>query len=106
MELDISNIIQTTLNSFDFALVITINILTYVIIKTIDEINGEKKVSILLKRIILIFSIVIVSVIYSVFDFCDNRLILNSAILAPVFWSWIGKPLCKKFGIDYKDNVS
>ena len=32
----------------------------------------------------------------------DIKLILNSAILAPVFWSWVMKPICKHFKIDYK----
>lgn len=102
MNIDLDNIINTTLNSFDFGLVISINIATYIIIKTIDDINGNKEVSTLVKRLIMILCCVIISVIYSIFDFCDNRLILNSAILAPVFWSWIGKYIVKKLGIDYK----
>ena len=32
----------------------------------------------------------------------DLKLVFNSAILAPVFWSWIMKPICKHFKIDYK----
>ena len=35
----------------------------------------------------------------------NPKLIINSAILAPVFWSWIGKPICDKLNIGYhKDN--
>ena len=37
------------------------------------------------------------------FGIATNRILLNSAILAPVFWSWIIKPICKYFKIDYKD---
>jgi hypothetical protein len=34
----------------------------------------------------------------------DNTIILvNSAILAPVFWSWVVSPILKKFGVGYKD---
>lgn len=103
MNIDIDNIINTTLNSFDFALVISINILTYIIIRIIDDINGKKDVNSWIKRLAMIISCIIISIIYSICDFCDKKLILNSVILAPVFWSWLGKPIMKKFGIDYKD---
>lgn len=34
----------------------------------------------------------------------DNTIILvNSAVLAPVFWSWVVSPILKKFGVGYKD---
>jgi len=32
----------------------------------------------------------------------DLKLIINSSILAPVFWSWIIKPICKHYKLDYK----
>lgn len=97
----ITNSIQTTLESFDFGLCISVNILTYFIIKILDEINGDNKVSTWTKRIALIISIIIVSTIYYLAGI-DLKLLVNSAILAPVFWSWVIKPLCKVFNIDYK----
>ena len=34
----------------------------------------------------------------------DNAIMLvNSAILAPVFWSWVVSPILKKLGVGYKD---
>lgn len=102
MDLDlITNSIQTTLESFDFSFCIAVNILTYLIIKTVDELNGVKQVSTWGKRIILFTSVVVVALIYY-FIGMELKLLINSAILAPVFWSWIIKPLCKKFNIDYK----
>ena len=97
----LNNIIQTTSESFDFSFCIAVNILTYVIVKVIDEANGESKVSTWAKRFVLLFSIIFLSVVY----YCngsDLKLVANSAILAPVFWSWIFKPICKYFKIDYK----
>ena len=41
----INNIITTIINSFDFAYCISVNILTYLIIKLIDSLNGNKAVS-------------------------------------------------------------
>ena len=98
----INNIIQTTFNSFDFAYCISVNILTYLIIKIIDSLNGNKTVSTWSKRIVLLIVILSTGVLYNLIG-CDNKVLLNSAILAPVFWSWIIKPICKYFKIDYKD---
>ena len=100
----IEETIDTTIKSFDFSFCIIVNILTYIIIKLIDEINGIAKVSTWTKRIVMICSVIIVSIIYYITE-NNIKLIINSAILAPVFWSWIGKPICNKFNIDYrKDN--
>ena len=97
----LNNIIETTLNSFNFTYCIVVNLLTYVIIKLVDEAR-KRKTNIWIKRAILLFVISSTGVLYYVFNE-DVKLILNSAILAPVFWSWLMKPLCKKFKIDYKD---
>ena len=53
----ISNIIETTLNSFDFAYCISVNILTYIIINVINSRNGNVDMKLWSKRIILIVSI-------------------------------------------------
>ena len=97
----ISNIIETTLNSFDFAYCIAVNILTYIIINIINSRNGNIDMKLWSKRIILVVSIIIVGAVYY-FNGSDIKLIINSAILAPVFWSWIMKPICRHFKIDYK----
>lgn len=95
----IGNIIQTTLSSFDFAFCISVNILTYLIIKIIDRKFGVLKTW--GKRIILLSVIALMSVGYYLFG-ADGKLIINSAILAPVFWTWIMKPICQALKIDYK----
>ena len=97
----LNNIIETTLNSFNFTYCIVVNLLTYMIIKLVDEAR-KCKTNVWIKRIILFFVISSTGGVYYVFNE-DVKLILNSAILAPVFWSWLMKPLCKKFKIDYKD---
>lgn len=96
----LGNIIQTTLSSFDFAFCISVNILTYLIIKLF-----ENKIGVLKtwgKRIILLLVIALISILYYIFT-KDGKLVINSAILAPVFWTWIMKPICKAFKIDYKE---
>lgn len=96
----ISEIIKTTLESFDFAYCITANILTYLIITILTKNN--KPLSTWCKRIVLIVDVIVLGIIWYIAT-KDIRLVLNSAILAPVFWSWVMKPICKVFNLDYKD---
>lgn len=97
----INQIISTTLSSFDFSFCVIVNILTYIFIKTLDYFNKDKPVSFIFKRILLFIAIIIISIAYILIGF-DNKLILNSAILAPVSWSWIIRPILKYFKLDYK----
>ena len=98
----VNNIIQTTLESFDFAYCIIVNILTYFVISTINNKRGHEDISTWAKRLILLIMILSTGVVYYLIG-SDTRVLLNSAILAPVFWSWILKPICKKFKVDYKN---
>lgn len=99
----ISQIINTTIESFDFSFCISVNILTYLIIKLIDELNGSRKVATWTKRCIMLIVVICISIAYYIIG-SNPKLIINSAILAPVFWSWIGKPICNKFNIDYRKD--
>ena len=97
----ISDIIKTTLENFDFAYCITVNILTYLIIMfTMRKINKCRN-SVWIKRVILIIVIIIVGIVYYRLD-GNGKVLINSAVLAPVFWSWVMKPICNYFKIDYK----
>ena len=98
----ISQIINTTIESFDFGFCVAVNILTYLIIKFIDELNGSRKVTTWTKRCVMLIAVIAISIAYSSTG-SNPKLIINSAILAPVFWSWIMKPICKHFKIDYRD---
>ncbi len=89
--------------NFDFSYMITINILTYSIIKIIDYINKDKNVSVLIKRISLVVSIIIITAIYIFSGYDEYTTLINSAICAPVFYSWVIRPILIKFNIGYKD---
>lgn len=100
----INQMIETTLNSFDFSFCITTNVLTYLVIRLIDDLNGDKVVTTWQKRLVLITVVFILAGIY-VYIGEDTKRILNSAILAPVYWSWIGKPIVKLLKVDYKKKI-
>ncbi len=93
----ILNTVQSTLANFDFSYCISINILTYLIIKLFNK----HLLSTTKKRIVLVFCIIVLGVVWKLTG--DNvRIIVNSAILAPVSWSWFFKPILKHFGLDYQ----
>lgn len=97
----IEDIIKTTIDNFDFSMCIAINVATYIVIKAIDELNGDKPVPRWLKRIIFILCSIIITAIYVLIG-VDKKIVLNSIIIAPISWSWVFKPICKKLGVDYK----
>ena len=99
----ISQIINTTIESFDFGFCVAVNILTYLIIKFIDELNGSRKVATWTKRSVMLIAVIVISIAYYIIG-SNPKLIINSAILAPVFWSWIGKPVCDKLNIGYRKD--
>ncbi len=96
----VNEIVNSIVQSFDFGYCVAVNILTYIIIKIFDK-SKEKRLSTWQKRLVLIFDIIVLGVIYY-FIGADMRIVANSIILAPVSWSWIFKPMCKLFNIDYK----
>lgn len=98
----IEKIVDLVINNFDFSFMLAINGLTYFIIKIIDDMNGKKKVPAWQKRLVLIVCIAIISAVYIKIGYRDMKMLLNSAILAPVFWGWIAAPVCDKLGINYK----
>ena len=98
----IEKILNAIIDNFDFAYMVTINVLTYIIIKCLDYINKTKNVTTIEKRIALLSSIVIVTIGYILSDYQNYIVLLNSAICAPVFYSWVLRPILIKFNIGYK----
>lgn len=96
----INNIINALISQFDFTYCVIVNIMTYLIINFMIKLAGGNVV-VPIKRIVLLFSIIIIAAIYY-FLGTNIKILVNSAILAPVSWSWIFKPIANKLGWDYK----
>lgn len=92
------------LENFDISYMLSINILTYMIIKFIDFINGDKKLKLIYKRLVLILSTIVCCIIYHFVTDIETRVLINSTIAAPVFYSWVMKPIIKKLKIQYNDE--
>lgn len=95
-------IINQLVSNFDFTIMLIINVVTYILIKLLDEINKEKIVTTWQKRIIFIIASIIVGCIYYFLSDVKLIIIIDSIIIAPVAWSWLAKPIASKLGIDYK----
>lgn len=103
MDKFIDVIVSGILNNFDFGFMFIVNVLTYIIIKVIDYFNGDNKVPTWQKRCVLVISIVTMAMIYIASGYDNTIMLVNSAVLAPVFWSWVVSPILKKLGVGYKD---
>lgn len=103
METIFENISSNLFNDFDFSFCLVANVLTYMIVNTFT--TFKKQLTTWNKRVILLISVVVLGVVYY-FTGAELKVIINSAILAPISWSWIFKPICKKLGIDYKQVKS
>lgn len=103
MDKFIDVIVSGILNNFDFGFMFIVNVLTYIIIKVIDYFNGDNKVPTWQKRCVLVISIATMAMIYIASGYDNTIMLVNSAVLSPVFWSWVVSPILKKLGIGYKD---
>lgn len=96
---------QYTVTNFNFAFVISINIVAYLIITLIGYIT-KKEVNKAIKIGITIGVSIILFFLYWGITDVSKEVLLNSSILAPVAWDWVIKPLCKWIKIDYKQEES
>ena len=97
-------IISQLVTNFDFALMLVINVVTYGVIKFIDDINGDKVPTTWQKRIVFLVTAIVLGIIYKYYTNIPTHVIINSCIIAPIAWSWLAKPIAIRFGIDYKKN--
>lgn len=103
MEQFISNLIEDLFHSFSIPFCITVNVATYLIIKSFTDYKKCNVLTIWQKRLIfLAVALVAASVYYATGS--DYKILFNSMIIAPVSWSWIFKPIFAKLKIDY-DNA-
>lgn len=96
----INQILQSLIDTFDFGYCAVVNIATYLLIKVLNEIIPLSR---WYKRLVLVVVILSTGGVYVIFG-GDIKLIINSAILAPVSWSWIFKPILSKFKLDYNNQ--
>lgn len=95
-------IIDILLDNFNISYMLSINILTYIIIKVVDYFNKQAKVKLIIKRLILMICTIVCCILYKTTTDITNEILINSTIAAPVFYSWVLKPILNKYNINYK----
>ena len=98
----IDSIINGLISQFDFAYMFGINIITYIFIQLWDSLNGDKLLTTWQKRLMMLLATIISLVAYKICHYSNDIVLFNSTVAAPVFWSWVLKPILTKFGIGYK----
>lgn len=102
MEQLVGHFVELFSTHFDLSFMLCVNILTYILIKVIDDLNGDKVVGTWTKRLVMIISCFAIAAGYRAGGYEETVILINSSVLAPVAWSWIFKPILKKIGVDYK----
>lgn len=102
MEQLVGHFVELFNTHFDLSFMLCVNILTYILIKAIDDLNGDKVVGTWTKRLVMIISCFTITAGYKAGGYEETVILINSSVLAPVAWSWIFKPILKKLGVDYK----
>ena len=91
---------QLILN-YNFNFILSINIISYLIIQLLHKIMFTSKG---IKILITIIVSIVMGIIYHFISDMNTEVLINSAILAPLAWDWVFKPILNKIGIDYKKD--
>ena len=98
--------IKELLSRFDFAYMFAVNILTYLLIKGIDSVNGDKAVSTAVKRLIAVLVGAGIGAI-TVKLGSEPTTMVYSFILSLVSWDIVFKPILNKLNdkFNYKKDT-
>ena len=98
--------IKELLSHFDFAYMFAVNVLTYLLIKAIDSVNGDKAVSTAVKRLIAVLVGAGIGAI-TVKLGSEPTTMVYSFILSLVSWDIVFKPILNKLNdkINYKKDT-
>ena len=95
--MDVIEFVKELLSKFDLTYMFAVNVATYIIIKVIDNLNGEKIIPTYLKRIIALIVGIIIA--FTVVSFgADKTIILYSFILSLVSFDVLFKPILNIIG--------
>lgn len=93
-----TSVTEQLLNSIDFTFMLAVNVLTYLVIKLIDNLNGERAVPTYCKRIIaVIVGIALFYAAVSIEPELSKIRLLYSFILSLVSWDILFKPILNHF---------
>lgn len=101
--MELQSLLDCILENFNLGIILSINVLVYVLVQFIGSII-HKKVSKLIKIVITAFASIVLGIIYYKFGNIDINVVLNSCICATLIWDWFLKPILTKFKLNYKES--
>lgn len=94
-------LISQVISNYNFNLILSINIISYLIIQLLHKIMFTPKG---IKILITIVVSIAAGILYHFISDTSTEVLVNSVILAPLAWDWVFKPILNKIGIDYKED--
>ena len=98
---NMEEILSQLISNYNFTFILSINIISYLIISLLSKkIIAKKGIKILITVLVSIA----MAILYHFISDTSTEVLINSAILAPLAWDWVFKPILNKLGIDYKKD--
>lgn len=94
-------LLEQLISNYNFNFILSINIISYLIIQLL---NIKLIITRWVKILITILVSIAMSILFYFISDTSTEVLVNSAILAPLAWDWIFKPILNKIGIDYKKD--
>lgn len=91
----LDKIFDALMGGFNFPLMLTINIMTYLVIKTLDYANGKKVLATWEKRISAVLCGFLFSSV-SYFNGMDANVCVYTCVMSLISWDVIFKPIIKR----------
>ena len=99
----ITKIIDAIISNIDFMYLFAVNLITYLGIKIVDELNKDKVVGTWTKRLIALLSAIVLALPLVYLEDDNIKVYIYSFILSFFSWDFIFKPIANKLKIGYKD---
>lgn len=90
--MEIMDFVNQLMSSFDFAYMFAVNIATYIFIKCIDVLNGNKVVATWQKRIVAVIVGILIGLVVIKFG-SDKKVIFYSFFVSLLSWDTVFKPI-------------
>lgn len=94
-------LLSQLISNYNFNFILSINIISYLIIQLFHKVILTKR---WIKILITIIVSILMGILYHFITDNSTEILINSAILAPLAWDWVFKPILNKIGIDYKKD--
>lgn len=95
-------ILKQFADNIDWIYLIQINILAYIVIKAIDDVNPDKSIPSWIKTIITFICAIVLNIV----EPADTDKLYSTAILSLISWDYGFKYIVKKLKIGYKQSNS